>query len=230
MSIANQIINSVNNNNKIVADDIIKSDIPDYNIQPIEANTTRNIITPNVSPSELKQPELYKPEPMSYFSIVLYSILIIVFATLFLIYYTKINIFNYLGNIVDEIYNFFFPLINFFNYLIYGTFIQSGKSTTEGGEKIVDIATSEYENEEEEEKEKNIKKVVIKDKLKSDVNNSNKKDSLVETDDVNSEIQKKSNWCYIGEDQGIRKCVKMKDQVCLSNDIYPNYNSCVYPK
>lgn len=229
MSIANQIINSVNNNNEIVADDIINSDVPDYNVQPIQPDPTP-IIRPDVSPSEIKQPELYKPEPMSYFSIIFYSLLFIIFLTLVLIYYTKINVFNYLGNLVDEIYNFFFPIINFFNYLIYGTFLQTGESTSKGTEKVVDIATNEFEEEEKEQETKTKKKVPIKPKLKTDVNKSKKANSVVETDDVNSEIQNKSNWCYIGEDQGIRKCVKMDDQICLSNDIYPNYNNCVFPK
>lgn len=231
MSIANQIINSVNNNDNIGADDIINSPSNvDYNVQPIQNSNPVNIVSPVVSPSEVKQPELYKPESMSYFSIILYSLLCILLVILTLIYYTKVNVFEYLGNMVDEIYNFFYPVINFFHYLIYGTFIQTTDSTVKGSEKVVDIVTNQYEEDKEKiEKEEN-NKINIQHNLKNDINKSNKKESHVNTDEVDSEIQKKSNWCYIGEDQGVRKCVRMEDQVCLSNDIYPNYNNCVFPR
>jgi hypothetical protein len=54
-----------------------------------------------------------------------------------------------------------------------------------------------------------------------------------EADDTNSNIQKgvsKSGYCYIGEDQGYRSCVYVKESdTCMSGDIFPTNDICVNP-
>ena len=55
----------------------------------------------------------------------------------------------------------------------------------------------------------------------------NVKNNDVENDNISSAIQKPSNWCFIGEDQGVRKCVKIGDNACMSQLVYSSENSCI---
>lgn len=56
--------------------------------------------------------------------------------------------------------------------------------------------------------------------------------SPVETDDsVQRSGSKKSGYCYIGEDRGIRSCIKVnKKDICMSGDIFPTKEICINPK
>jgi hypothetical protein len=61
-------------------------------------------------------------------------------------------------------------------------------------------------------------------------NQSNNQDYIA--DDSNSSIQTggKKGWCYIGEDRGIRSCIKVDEQdMCMSGDIFPSNDICVNP-
>lgn len=51
-------------------------------------------------------------------------------------------------------------------------------------------------------------------------------------DDSNSSVQTKgkAGWCLIGEDKGVRNCIKVgANDTCLSGDIFPNNQICVNP-
>ena len=51
-------------------------------------------------------------------------------------------------------------------------------------------------------------------------------------DDASSSIQSvnKSRWCLIGEENGVRNCVKLDDsQKCMSGDIFPSNDVCINP-
>lgn len=55
--------------------------------------------------------------------------------------------------------------------------------------------------------------------------------SPIETDDrAQRSGSKKSGYCYIGEDRGIRSCIKVnsKDE-CMSGDIFPTKEICINP-
>jgi hypothetical protein len=52
-------------------------------------------------------------------------------------------------------------------------------------------------------------------------------------DDSSSGIQmpKKSGYCYIGTEKGFRSCVYVgKNDVCMSEDVYPSIDICINPK
>jgi len=56
--------------------------------------------------------------------------------------------------------------------------------------------------------------------------------SLYSADDSNSCVQTKAKtgWCLIGEDKGVRNCIKVgANDTCLSGDIFPNNQICVNP-
>ena len=43
-------------------------------------------------------------------------------------------------------------------------------------------------------------------------------------------VNKKSGYCYLGEDRGVRSCVQVnEDDTCLSNQIFPTQELCVNP-
>ena len=51
-------------------------------------------------------------------------------------------------------------------------------------------------------------------------------------DDALSSIQQqsKTKWCYIGEEKGVRNCVRLTDsQKCMSGDIFPSSDMCINP-
>jgi hypothetical protein len=51
-------------------------------------------------------------------------------------------------------------------------------------------------------------------------------------DDALSSIQQqsKTKWCYIGEEKGVRNCVRLSEsQKCMSGDIFPSSNICINP-
>jgi hypothetical protein len=55
-----------------------------------------------------------------------------------------------------------------------------------------------------------------------------------EPDEATSSTQTKyggkAGFCYIGEDRGIRSCVKVnEDNVCMSGQIFPSSDICVNP-
>lgn len=64
-------------------------------------------------------------------------------------------------------------------------------------------------------------------------NNQQNTQDGIEPDDSYSAIQSggKAGWCYIGEERGIRSCMKVgiNDQ-CMSDDIFPTNDICVNPK
>ena len=40
----------------------------------------------------------------------------------------------------------------------------------------------------------------------------------------------KSGWCFIGEDNGFRSCIKVNESdKCMSGDIFPSKDICVNP-
>ncbi len=43
-------------------------------------------------------------------------------------------------------------------------------------------------------------------------------------------VNKKSGFCYLGTDRGVRTCVEVDDEdTCLSNEIYPSQSLCINP-
>lgn len=50
------------------------------------------------------------------------------------------------------------------------------------------------------------------------------------TDTTNIQKRGKGKYCFIGADRGYRSCIKMQNNdICVSNEIYHNYDKCVNP-
>ena len=55
---------------------------------------------------------------------------------------------------------------------------------------------------------------------------------IPEPDDTTSVTQRprKSGYCYIGEDRGVRSCIKVgESDECMSGDIFPTQAICINP-
>lgn len=144
------------------------------------------------------------------------------------------NFFSSLGSSVNDgyelivegalfLYTFVSPILDAIYQLLYGSTKQVTQNVAVGANVI-----SEKGNEIVDSHPSNIKKVKVNKKLEKDIKESKKKNTTkVEEDSVMSAIQKKSDWCYIGEDQGRRVCALRGDNECMSGMIYPSLNACL---
>lgn len=166
-----------------------------------------------------------------------YFIIIIVILLVILHHY-NIEVFGNLGDFLDNFIEIFYkvfkvildafqPLIDTVYVLLYGASKQSVRTVAVGAKEaanknaeITDIITDPVLKD----KSKNIK---IDKKLKHDINYSSKPLSKIENDNAESIIQKKTDWCFIGEDQNVRKCVQVGDNKCLSGLVYKSSNDCI---
>ena len=47
---------------------------------------------------------------------------------------------------------------------------------------------------------------------------------------VSLNVNKKSGFCYLGEDRGVRSCVDVTEEdTCLSGEVFPTKDLCVNP-
>jgi hypothetical protein len=70
------------------------------------------------------------------------------------------------------------------------------------------------------------------DSLAKALENAKQSADQVSPDDSRSSIQTtgKSGWCYIGDDEGIRRCAEIGvNDVCMSGDVFPNQAICMNP-
>jgi len=176
--------------------------------------------------------------PFTFFSN--FAVLIVLLLSMLLILrYYNVKTFGSLGDVMDNVveilydifeslYELMKPLINTVYALIYGSSNELAISSATGVKKsantqseIVDKLTDPILNEDDN------NKINITDNLKNDINNKKNKTITIERDDVDSTIQKKTDWCYIGEDQGIRKCAMLGDSKCMSGLVYESNEKCM---
>ena len=75
------------------------------------------------------------------------------------------------------------------------------------------------------------------DEVEKVINNSKKnydKDIEVQkkykANNVSLNVNKKSGFCYLGEDRGVRSCVDVTEEdTCLSGEVFPSQDLCVNP-
>jgi hypothetical protein len=252
MSYASQIISSVNNSEPIVSNTNDKSSISQNlsNDKDIGYNTNINEQSKsNNTKSSLKSSSKSSPTSTPLFSYILpfsifsnFTVFIVLFLSVILILQNyNIKIFGSLGDVMDNvveivykflelIYILFKPIIDRIYVLIYGTSNELAISSAVGIKQyantqadFVDELTDPILNDED----NNNKKILIADNLKNDINNKKPKIITLERDDIDSTIQKKTDWCYIGEDQGIKKCVMLGDSKCMSGLVYESNEKCM---
>jgi len=144
----------------------------------------------------------------------------------------------------------FSPLIQTVYTLLYGTAKETTKTSATGlkkaadtNAKVIGIVTDPIIDETENQdvsgnnsqtttdvrKRKIEIRKEVSTKLKQQVNKQSekKKSEPVQTDDANSSIQS-AGWCYIGNDESVRKCVSVNDtNVCMSGLVYKSQDDCL---
>jgi hypothetical protein len=106
---------------------------------------------------------------------------------------------------------------------------------TDNTTPIVDNNTTKNHDESQivdETKEKECKNPQNREKIMQALDNAAQTEQYL-ADHASSNIQKKSgksNWCFIGEEDGIRNCVALnKGQECMSGNIFPSMDICINP-
>ena len=175
--------------------------------------------------------------PYSFFGISTQAMILVISIGLITLRHNNIEVFSSLGDVIDTVINFTYeqfimPLMYIF-YTIFEPFIVILKASLWSSSKTVAVGARDPA-------EKNVvitdtitapvldKKMKINKSLQNEINNKQKsKKNNIENDDIDSSIQKKSDWCYIGEDQGVRKCVHTGDNKCMSDMMFTSYDNCV---
>ena len=222
---------SETSNNEKMSDTLDKkSDITSMSSSPIESSTIKSSSSGNGG-------------IMSIFSKITFTnILLIVIALAIL----GFNIFAYLGDATESTTGFLKPIVNsvynFFGYAVTDTAKKTIEIGAKGAKFGVDIAagtaTSVIDT---------TQALALDDDMPEppempediDENVQTKKESKkrakVVSDDSQSVFQKsnsskKSGWCFIGEDKGVRSCIDVqKGDKCVSNEIFPSRELCMNP-
>tara|TARA_B100000900_G_scaffold404765_1_gene413533 strand:- start:2476 stop:3264 length:789 start_codon:yes stop_codon:yes gene_type:complete len=64
----------------------------------------------------------------------------------------------------------------------------------------------------------------------NDIEDAEKANKNFKANNLSVNVNKKSGYCYLGTDRGVRTCVEVgDDEVCMSNEVYPSMNTCVNP-
>ena len=171
-------------------------------------------------------------------SIIRYGLIVIILAFL------GFNLFSFLGGVTDTTKDILSPLFSFFGYGVGETVKQTTNVAAEGAKTAVDVAAGTVDDAvtlmEKAVGVKNVQFNRIDDKETSTQNAldnavKKQKSSIPEPDDAGSVTQQsksppKSGYCYIGEDRGIRSCIKVGEgDKCMSGDIFPSNEICINP-
>ena len=71
---------------------------------------------------------------------------------------------------------------------------------------------------------------VLKEKKEIDYDEDLEKKGNYKANNISLNVNKKSGFCYLGEDRGVRTCVQVnEDDTCLSNQVFPTQELCVNP-
>lgn len=71
---------------------------------------------------------------------------------------------------------------------------------------------------------------VLKEKKEVDYSEDLEKKGGYKANNISLNVNKKSGFCYLGEDRGVRTCVQVDDDdTCLSNQVFPTQEICVNP-
>ena len=237
------LITSINNDNSISESRNILSNDNDVGYKTTineesKTHVSNESSTPSKSNSTSSSSFFSYIFPFTFFSS--FDVMIVLLLSMLLILrYYNVKTFGSLGDVIDDaieiiysilnsVYELAKPFIDTVYTLIYGTANELAVSSATGVKKsantqseIVDIITDPILN------ENNDKKVDINDNLKNDINSKKIKIITIERDNVDSTIQKKTDWCYIGEDQGVRKCAMIGDSKCMSGLVYESNEKCM---
>ena len=187
---------------------------------------TPDFLTPTKSAASLST------ESSSKFSNILQSTYFKIFLLIFILSYLGINLFKILANATDETVDAvrgpLNKILGIFGYTISKTSKQIVKLGADSALFGIDVTSNAAKD------AIYVSKEVVGLDEAINVSNKNSSTQTPEPDTIGSEIQaikkNKSGFCYVGEDRGIRSCVKVDNtQTCMSGDIYPTHDICVNP-
>lgn len=159
-----------------------------------------------------------------------------------------INLLN-LGHIFDNLFTMFKDILKWFGYNTGETVkkivnvgavganagVNAVDNTIQGGvnilEKGLDIAPKEKEQRvQDREQEEKVKARKDKALAEAEVLRQGAAGAAAAENVLPSDGILKSGYCYIGEDNGFRSCVKVgKNDQCISGDIFPTHDVCINP-
>jgi len=178
---------------------------------------------------------------------------------IFILAFLGFNVFLYLAKGTQSFTDFMAPYLNYFGISVFKTTKQvvetSAKGLTAAGnvleselkrdtmdkkqiqqspqektqQKSNNLGTTSYDYKKENDDDKCV--IPKKNSLLKALDNAAQTSDYM-ADDALSSIQKqsKTKWCYIGEEKGVRNCVKLSEsQKCMSGDIFPSSNICINP-
>ena len=156
--------------------------------------------------------------------IIKYVLIIIILAFL------GFNLFTHLGNLTDNIKDFLSPITNIIGEKT-GKVLETTTLNTAQGIKgignvtgnLIESGVDVVKNDLDGEKHDTTQ---ISDPLLVDENpEPDTTDSVIQTTPKSG-----TGYCYVGEDRGIRSCVKInKKHKCMSGDIFPTREICINP-
>jgi len=193
----------------------IITNTPSLNSNSISDTVSNNSFSMNNSISE----------SFNFQQLIKYGLVVIILALL------GFNLFSHLGNLTDNIKDFISPITNIIGNKT-GKALETTTLTTAQGIKGIGNVTGNII-------ESGLD--VVKHDLDGAKNDTTQiSDPLIvdeepEPDTTDSVIQTTpktgTGYCYVGEDRGIRSCVKInKNHKCMSGDIFPTREICINPK
>ena len=250
MSKADSIISSIQEN-KIKKNNMSNIDIKfDNTTDSVTNNNPNNTIENQVINQSTDKKSNIKYEIKSYipswltltfyidlltnYKFIIISLIIITLVSLILSFYFYnldiVEYFNQLIKAIDEygkaiaifLYKLFLPIIDYFTLLFYGV-ETSVQNTEKGVMTIVDASDGKLDDN----YDSNEENIEINENLKKDIDKTIQKNEVVLPDYTNGPLQSNTGWCFIGADEGVRKCVQMNGNICMSNQIFDSKQKCV---
>ena len=175
------------------------------------------------------------------------------FITVLILSLLGFNLFKYFGNIVEKLREIFKPLLSALGYYTGETTKQTINMSSEGSKYGIDKATAVADKTIElSEKGLGVEKVPKKNtqpkNIENKINESEKQKKVIDT--INKDVikkqkpidkpkpistennikPKKGGYCFMGEENGNRTCIEVKDgNNCLSNALFPTMEVCINP-
>lgn len=193
----------------------IITNTPSLNSNSISDAVSNNSLSMNNSISE----------SFNFQQLIKYGLVVIILALL------GFNLFSHLGNLTDNIKDFISPVTNIIGNKTGKALETTTLNTAQGIKGIGNVTGNIIESSLD----------VVKHDLDGAKNDTTQiSDPLIvdeepEPDTTDSVIQTTPKtgpgYCYVGEDRGIRSCVKInKNHKCMSGDIFPTREICINPK
>lgn len=168
-----------------------------------------------------------------------YALVILVLAAL------GFNLFFAVGDVTDSVLSFLSPILSLVGMGVGNTVKGTAQTAAEGGKLALDVAAGTVTSATDllQSQMTPGKQKVTKDSTRMSEQMTKKSESEKQmrvnpppsADETTSVTQRngkgrKGGFCYIGEENGIRSCLRVSDaSMCMSGEIFPTKDICVNP-